>query len=422
MSLIRIVLKNLRQRLLSSALTALSIGLGVAVVVAILTLQTQSRAAFSQSAVGYDLIVGPRGSSLQLVLVTVFHIDQLQSTVPYSVYKELARDRRVRVAAPVAVGDTYKGHRLVATTPTFLTSFEAMPGRGFELAAGRYFESSEEMLDHLMEAEAAHDHDHGALKFEAVVGSAAARSTGLNVGDKFSATHGLDEGKTHQEFWSVTGILKPTGSPADRAIFINLESFAAIADHAKAAATEKERRGRISAVVLGMRRGLAVMDLRYDFQNRPDAMAVSPAEEIHTLFDLIGNVDKLLLAVSALVILVAGVSILVSIYNSMSERKRPIAILRALGARRTTILAVILMEATTLCLLGGIAGVVLGHVLAEAAGRVLGAQAGVTVTGWDFHPMEAAVIGGLMILGVLVGLLPALKAYRSDISRGLNPS
>ena len=423
MSLLHIVLKNLRQRTLSSALTSLSIGLGVAVVVAILTLQTQSRAAFSQSAVGYDLIVGPRGSSLQLVLVTVFHLDQLQSTVPYSLYKDLSRDRRVRAAAPIAVGDTYKGHRLVATTPTYLSAFEVLPGRRYELADGRFFESSEEAVGHFMESDGhAHDHSHAGLKFEAVVGSSASRSTGLRVGSTFSATHGLDEGRSHQELWTVTGVLKPTGSPADRAIFINLESFAAISDHAKAAAAEKERRGRISAVVVGTRGGLAARDLRYDFQNRPDAMAVQPAEEIHTLFDLIGNVDKLLLAVSGLVIVVAGVSILVSIYNSMSERRRPIAILRALGARRTTILSIILLEATTLCVIGGLAGVALGHVLAEGAGQVLGAQAGVSMTGWDFHPLEGAVIGGLMILGVLVGLLPALKAYRSDVSQGLNPS
>jgi putative ABC transport system permease protein len=420
MSLLRIVFKNLRQRTLSSALTSLSIGLGVAVVVAILTLQAQSRAAFSQSAVGYDLVVGPRGSSLQLVLVTVFHLDQLQSTIDYQLYKELSRDRRVRAAAPIAVGDTYKGHRLVATTPRLLTEFEVQAGMKYELAAGRMFESSEELVDHLMQ-ESDHAHSHSGMKFEAVVGSIAANKTGLGVGSTFVATHGLDEGKTHEEQWTVTGVLKPTGTPADRAIFINLESFAAIGDHMKAASEEKGRKGRISAVVLATKRGGA-QSLRYDFQNRPEAMAVVPGSEIYTLFELIGNVDKLLLAVSALVIIVAGVSILVSIYNSMSERKRPIAILRALGARRTTILSIILMEATSLCLIGGIAGLVAGHALAEAAGRALRSQAGVSISGWAFHPLEIAVIGGLLVLGVLVGLLPAMKAYRSDISTGLNPS
>ncbi|HEU4333690.1 MAG TPA: ABC transporter permease, partial [Candidatus Eisenbacteria bacterium] len=369
MSLLRIVLKNLRQRALSSALTSLSIGLGVAVVVAILSLQSQSKSAFEQSAVGHDLVVGPRGSSLQLVLVTVFHLDQLQSTIPYSVYKEIARDKRVRAAAPLAVGDTYKGHRLVATIPRLLSDFEVLPGRKFELAGGRLFESSEALVDHLMEGEGGHDHAHEGIRFEAVVGAIAARKTGLGVGSTFVATHGLEEGKTHEEQWTVTGVLKPTGTPADRAIYINLESFSAIGDHTKAAAAEKDRQGRISAVLVVTKGARARDDLRYDYQNRTDAMAVRPVEEIVTLFELLGNIDKMLLAVSLLVILVAGVSILVSIYNSMSERKRPIAILRALGARRTTILTIILMEATTLCLIGGIAGVIAGHALTGAAGR-----------------------------------------------------
>jgi putative ABC transport system permease protein len=420
MSLLRIVFKNLRQRLLASALTSLSIGLGVAVVVAILTLQAQSRAAFEQSAVGHDLVIGPRGGSLQLVMVTVFHIDQLESTIPYSIYKQVAKDRRVRVAAPIAIGDSYKGHRLVATMPQFLTRFDVMPGRKFEFAEGRVFESDEAMVDHLMEPGGGHSHDHAGLKFEAVAGSLAAKKTGLKVGSTFVATHGLEEGKTHEESWTVTGVLKPTGTPADRAIYINLESFTAIGDHSKSAAQEKDRQGRISAVLVVTKDGRARDDLRFDFQNRPEAMAVRPIEQIAALFEMLGNIDKILIAVSLLVILVAGVSILVSIYNSMSERKRPIAILRALGARRSTILAVILMEATTLCLIGGIAGVLAGHALAEGAGRLLQSEAGISITGLAFHPMEGAVIGGLLVLGVLVGLLPAMKAYRSDIAKGLS--
>jgi putative ABC transport system permease protein len=423
MSLMRIVLKNLAQRKLSSALTGASIALGVAVVVAILTLQSQSRAAFGQSAVGYDLIVGPKGSPLQLVLVTVFHLDQLQGTIPYAVYKELGGDRRVRAAVPLAVGDSYQGFRIVATSDRFLTTFEVQPGRRFELAEGRVFEFSEPMLDHLMQAESHHSHEHEGMRFEAVLGHLAAQRTGLRAGSTFEAAHGLEAGpgtKTHTERWTVTGVLKPTGTPIDKAIFINLDSFFAVGDHAKAA--EQGRGGHISAVVVLTKGGHAARDLRYDFQRRTDAMAVAPVEVIQNLFDLLGNVDTLLLAVSVLVILVAGVSILVSIYNSMSERKRPIAIMRALGARRATILSIILLEATALCLIGGVAGVASGHALAESAGRILRNQAGISISGWAVHPLEGAVIGGLLVLGVLVGLLPALKAYRTDISDGLNPT
>ncbi len=423
MSLLRIVFKNLRQRLLASSLTSLSIALGVAVVVAILTVKEQSQAAFAQSAFGYDLIVGAKGSELQLVLNTVYHLEKSPGNIPYKVYKDLGADKRVRLAVPVAVGDSYKGFRLVGTSDRFLKEFEVQPGRSFELAGGRVFEFSEERLDHVMTAPPDHDHGSHEMPFEAVVGSAAAASPGLGVGSTFVAAHGIDEGPgvtEHEEKWTVTGVLRPTGTPNDRAIFINLESFFAIRGHPKPG---QEGRGpEISAIIVKTRGNLAARDLMYDLGRGTDAMGVLPGAVVGRLFEWFGNVNALLIAISILVIIVGGVSILVSIYNSMSERKRPIAILRALGARRSTILAIILMEATLLCLLGGIAGVAAGHGLAEAAGRVLRAQAGLSITGWSFHPLEGAVIGGLLILGVLVGLLPALKAYRSDISKGLNPS
>ncbi|HZN61827.1 MAG TPA: ABC transporter permease [Planctomycetota bacterium] len=423
MSLFRIVFKNLRQRTLSSALTSLSIALGVAVVVAILTVKEQSQAAFAQSAFGYDLIVGAKGSELQLVLNTVYHLEKSPGNIPYGLYKELAADKRVKMAVPVAVGDSYHGFRLVGTSDRFLKEFEVLPGRSFELSAGRVFDFSEDRLDHVMNAPP--DHDHGAheMPFEAVVGSAAAAATGLGAGSTFVASHGIDEGPgvtAHEEKWTVTGVLRPTGTPNDRAIFINLESFFAIKGHPKPG---QEGRGpEISAIIVKSKGNLAARDLVYTLGRRTDAMGVLPGAVVGRLFEWFGNVNALLIAVSILVIVVGGVSILVSIYNSMSERRRPIAILRALGARRSTILAIILMEATTLCLIGGLSGVVGGHFLAEAAGRVLRSQAGLSITGWAFHPLEGAVIGSLLILGILVGLLPALKAYRSDISKGLNPS
>lgn len=423
MSLLRIVLKNLAQRRLSSALTSLSIALGVAVVVAILTVKEQSRSAFDQTAFGYDLIVGAKGSGLQLVLNTVYHLEQSPGNIPYAIYRELAADRRVKMAVPVAVGDSYQGFRIIGISDRFLTDFEIRPGVRFEFAEGRVFAYSEERLEHVMTAPPDHDHGHEEMAFEAVIGSAVAARTGMKAGSTFAATHGIESGAgtaTHQETWTVTGVLKPTGTPNDRAIFINLESFFSIGAHRDSA---REGRGpEVSAVIVQTRGSLAARDLKYDLSRRPEAMAVQPAQVVGELFEWFGNVNVMLLAVSILVILVAGVSILVSIYNSMSERKRPIAILRALGARRATILAIILMEATALCLMGGALGVAGGHGLAAAAGRILRDQAGLNVSGWVFHPLEGAVIGGLLLLGILVGLLPALKAYRTDISEGLNPS
>ncbi len=418
MSIWKVVLKSIAQRRLSSSLTSASIALGVAVVVAVLALKAQGREAFNQSAIGYDLVVGAKGSKLQLVLNTVYHLDQPTGIIPYALYERLGSDRRVKLAVPIAVGDTYRGHRLVGASDRLLAEFEVQPGQKFELAEGRNFAFDEKHLRHLMTAPTDHKHEGEGGAFEAVLGSAAAASTGLRVGSTFVARHGGDTGEEHEEKWTVVGALRPTGTPNDRAIFINLESFF----HIKGHQAEEVTRGKISAVLLKTRGDRAADDLAWEVNNGVEALAARPAPVMAELFELVGQVDVLLLAVACLVILVAAVSILVSIYNSMAERRRAIAIMRALGARRATVLAIVLYEAAALCLLGGVSGVVLGHLLTAVAGGVLLGAAGVRVSATAFQPAELAVLAGVVLLGALAGILPALKAYRTDIADGLGPT
>jgi len=409
MSLGSIVLKNVFQRKLSSALTTLSIALGVAVMIAILTIRRQGRESFSQTAFGYELIVGAKGSALQLVLNTVYHLDVSPGNIPYSLYRELKdQDKRVRLALPVAVGDHYQGFRIVGTSDAFLREFEYEPGKRFEID-GAPFRFSEERLEKTLHGEEVEG------PFEAVIGSAAAKKTGLVRGSTFAASHGvLDEvnAQTHEERWTVVGVLRETGTPADRAIFINLDSFFEIRGHTKG--------GQISAVILKTRGGYAAISLQSELNRRPEIMAVVPAQVVGDLFEMVGKVDGFLLAISILVVVVAGVSILVSIYNSMSERRRAIAIMRAIGARRRTVLAVILMEAMFLCLVGGVVGLFLGHLLASVAGLVVASEVGLRLSPWSFHVQELFVLTSLAVLGALVGILPAVKAYRTDIASGLS--
>lgn len=397
MSLWKIVLKNIAQRRLSSALTAASIGLGVAVVIAVLALRAQSREGFSQSAFGYELVVGAKGSALQLVMNVVYHLDDSPGTIPYSRYKDLAAHKAVALAVPMSVGDSVRGARLVGTSDAFFS--------GLNLAVdGRPFRFDPQRLEKAM----AGQHADGA--FEAVAGS----RTGLKIGDKFHATHGTGEAaEQHEEEWTVVGVLRPTGTPNDRAIFINLDSFHEIQDHKQAA--------QISAVIVKTRSAGSALALKYDLNQLPDCMAAVPAEVMASFFERFDWVPLLLLAVSVLVVVMASVSVFVAISNSMSERRRPIAILRALGARRSSVLTIVLLEALALCAAGAVGGLVLGHVLTAAAGAVLSARSGIPVSPFAVQPEEVAVLGGVLVLGALAGILPALQAYRSDIADGLSP-
>jgi putative ABC transport system permease protein len=245
MNVFQLVLKQMRQRSLSTWLTLTSVTLGVALAVAIMILRREAQSVFGQTDYGYDVLVGPKASPLQLVLNTAYHIDKSPGVVPYSMYESLSGPdfrRMVRLAVPFGVGDSYKGQRIVGTTPALFgiaddgsampeeRAFQYRPGKRYEIAHGRVFHPQ---------------------KFEAVIGSDIQKVTGLKMGDKFKATHGLPKpGQTpdeHDVLGEVVGVLEPTHTANDRVLFIPLISFYAISEHEDAMATISAIRGGGSA-------------------------------------------------------------------------------------------------------------------------------------------------------------------------------
>ncbi len=232
MNFLQLVIKQMRQRSLSTSLTLLSVLLGVSLAVAIMVFNREGEKLFGQSDFGYDLVIGAKGSKLQLVLNTTYHMSMSPGNISYEVYESLAGrfPGAVRWAVPMAVGDNYKGYRIVGTTPQILP----VDAAGERLDAGKVFEYR---LDRTFEL--AQGRAFKPKTFEAVIGDEVARKTGLKLGDKIKATHGLvsndlaaeDE---HDERWTVVGVLQPTRTANDRVIFIPLESFYAIPAHESA--------------------------------------------------------------------------------------------------------------------------------------------------------------------------------------------
>lgn len=451
MNLFKIVTKNMRQRALATWLTGASVALGVALAVAILLVKQGVQKRFEQGTLGYEMVVGAKGSPLQLVLNTVYNLDISPGNIPWTLFEQLRTDKRVKLAVPFSVGDNYHGFRIVGTTDVFFRDFEFEAGRKPELAAGRVFNFDEvalraafqEAAERAKEREAREAgkeikevrHEEYAHPFEAVIGATVAGETDLKIGQQFIAAHGVQpsaEAKEHTENpWTIVGILAPTHTAVDRAIYINLDSFYHIEGHeirgATVPAKEEEKDndpdpGQVSFIVLKLRSPIHALALYRAINDSDNAMAAFPAAEIRKLFDIVGNIDRVLLAQAILILIVAGVGIAVSIYNSMSERRREIAILRALGARRATIFSIIVLEAVVICTVGAVVGLVGGHVVVAAASGLVYKASGFVIPAFHVNVIEWFVLGGCVVLGAVCGLGPAVRAYRTDVAGNLAPT
>ncbi len=454
MRLAQISIRNLRQRLLTSSLTTLSIVLGTALVAFLWLVSEQAKQRYESSSRGINVILGPKdGSPLDLVLSTIYMIEPAQGVLPLSVYREFRpskKNRRwgrfVRCAVPVAFGDSYRGFPIVATTDEWFNVLgKPKPAwkenRPLELrfAAGRPFEFSHEDLlaeakfqahrkDVEEHAEHVH-HDGGEVPQKwkkVVIGASVAAQLGIGIGAKIVPAHGV--GNTihdHSEAESeVVGVLEPVGTPIDRAIYIPLGAFYRFKDH-EAIGSEKSATSHgdveISAVVLNTRPPIGFQHVRRAFQRRSDAQAALPAVEIRKLFALIGNITMALQAVSWIVLVVAAIGVFLSLYNIMNERRRDVAIMRSLGARKAQIFSIFVLEALLIAGVGAVLGVLLAHGLAAVLGPWLLAATGVPVTGATFGLAEVWLILGVAALGAYAGLLPAAKAARTDVARFLSP-
>jgi len=440
MTLLGIAWRNIRQRLLTSLLTALSLALGVALVVATLVTGGIVKQAFeSGSGLGYNMIVGAKGSPLQLVLNSVYLISKPIENVSWDFYQQfLPAARRAdgvdgtfaastNVAVPICMGDYYRGYRVVGTNADYFDRLTVGGGRPFAFQSGRNFRDDE--------------------FFGGVLGSTVAATLGLRVGDAFAPTHGADDGKVHDPF-RVTGILARTDTPVDRGVFVNMEGFYLQDGHAKpvdddagggraaeppadAGADGPKRlpfaQREVTSILLdtaalpGLPAELTAMGLRTAINEGRDGQAALPIAEIRQLLDLfVRPLELLLLLVTALVVIVSAIGILVSMVGSSLERSRDVAIMRALGARRGHVLAVVLIEAVLLAVGGGLAGWALGHLLVGAIGPLIATNAGVSAGVLSTAPgAELLLVPALVVLAIVAALLPALAAYRTDVAKWL---
>jgi len=396
-----IVYKSLRQHLVSTLVSAIAIALAGGLLIAVWVMRQESNRAFTSVTGGFDAVLGARSSKLQLVLNAIFHLEESPGNISPADVDQIRSNPNVALALPIAVGDNYQGFRLVGTTSELFDRVESSAGRPYRLAAGgRPFTLGAK---------------------EAVAGSFAARQLGLKVGDTFHPFHGLlyDEKKQHAETYVVTGIFEPTGSPADRVIWIPLEGLQRMSGHDARAASD------VSAVLVKLKQenpmGGFQMDMLYNKRGNKLTFAWPIGAILAKLFEKIAWFDKVLAFIAYLVVVVASASILASIYNSMNERRREIAILRALGAQRLTVFGAIVAESAAIAGLGMALAFGIYAVIVLAASAIIRAQTGVVIDPLEFHPVMIAAPLGITALAALCGVFPALKAYRTDVASSMSP-
>ncbi len=447
MSPLVIAFKSVKNRALVTALTALSVALGTMLVVAVLSTAAVVDQSLSKPATSFDLILGPKGSDLQLVLTTLYRMPAAMEPLPYRYYQELRAeiDRpngRFTDAVPIAFGDTTQegGFPIVATD-----------GRFFRAGVNR--DEPFRVVDSARTLGA----ESG---FEAIVGSEVARANGWKIGDSFKLVHGAadDPGAhVHHELFKIVNILLPTGTANDRTAFVHLSGFYAVSGHDKPLAEGLNRwrafngqpelagdeleqelyrirstgvgegtpdlQKEVSAIFVNvkgdreanMRVPIVAAQINEGFQ----VAAVNPAGPVSRLRQtFLAPAQKVLVALSALVVVVAGVGVFVSLYTTLSDRLTEVAVLRALGAQRATVFAVVLLEALVVTLAGGLLGFFLGHALTFAVLPFL--PAGLVIDPWAVRWEELWLVPGLAVLAALAGLLPAVRAYGADVAKYLN--
>jgi len=406
MNLLRLAWRYLSARPLNTVLNLILLGLGIAMITLLTILNKQLEENISKNARGIDLVVGAKGSPLQLILCNIFHIDFPTGNIPLIEAERIARNRLVKNAIPLALGDSYQGFRIIGTVPAYGQYY------GAEVAEGKWF--GEEM--------------------EVVLGARVAEALKWKVGKEFESVHGLsDGGHAHDEAkFVVTGILASTGTVVDNLILCDVPSIWHVHGAHETETTDslatasklipgvsiQDSTTEITSMLIQYRSAMGAVQMPRWVNSQSNLQAASPAFEIARLFSILGTGIALLSAFAYILIFVSALSIFIALYNSMKERRYDIAIMRSMGSSRSKVFGLMIVEGVCLTTMGAAAGILLGHLLVAIASSFIPDGSALSAT--IFYPEEVQIFILALLLGVACSVLPAIQAYRTDISKTLS--
>ncbi len=466
-----IIRRSLTARLFSTLTTIATVAVAVGLMLVLLAMRDSGRKAFERGAGNLHVLVSADSSPLVSILNSVFYANAPQRAIPMTQYQKLFpraadgagfTDRRLDFALPVQQGDSFRGFPTMATVPEFFTRFQPSVGEPFALATGAFPTGD----------------------FDVLLGAEVARATGFAVGKQLFVTHGYtsrrghapargdtpdggaakpghhhhhgDEKEDPNKPWrptpaegadedihadfpfTVVGILKPTGSAHDRAVFIHLHAtWLMHADEKRHEASPsadeptvenlQESEKLITGVYVGVKTregsdvSVAVGPIFAALRSDPTLTVALPGQEIRKLFEIVGNVDRIIIAIAFAVLVSSGIAILLALYNSMEQRRRQIAVLRVLGASRLRVFALILTESAIIGLAGAAAGTLVGFVAIQTVEGKLREKLGLVIDAQLDPQIVIPVLAGTVLLAALAGIIPSLMAYGTSVSRALRP-
>ena len=413
MSLFTLVWNYLKARPLNTGVNILLLSLGIAVITILLLFSRQMEQKLEDNVRGVDLVVGAKGSPLQLILCNIFHIDFPTGNIKLVEAEKIARNRLIKSAIPLALGDSYNTFRIVGTNREYATLYNA------EIGEGNWWHKD----------------------LEVTIGANVEQSSRLRIGDEFTSSHGLTMGgSSHNDHkYKVTGILDRTNSVLDNLILTNVESIWKMHEQHDTLASlsaasidpslvysrlvptvpVSDSVAEITSLLLLYRSPLAAVQLPRLVNSQTALQAASPAFESSRLFSILGVGIDVLLGFAYVLILISALSIFIALYNSLKERRYDLAVMRSMGASRSKLFTSLLLEGGLLTLGGSFVGLLLGHSVLMLLSSLVEETSKAGITALVFYGEEGIILGASLLLGLMCALIPAIQAYRTDISKVL---
>lgn len=418
MYLLRLALASLANRRFTALLTVFAIALSVCLLLAVERVRNEARASFASTISGTDLIVGARSGSLNLLLYSVFRIGNATNNIRRDSFEHFARHSQVKWAIPLSLGDSHRGYRVLGTSTAYFQHYRYGRSQPLELNEGRAF---------------------AADPFEVVLGAEVARALHYRLGDEIVLTHGVARislTRHDDKPFRVVGILAPTGTPVDRTLHIGLAGMEALhidwrrGMPARGAGRISAERARamdlqpraITAFLLGLDSRIATFALQReinDYSGEP-LLAILPGVALQELWSLMGSAERALFVVSLCVVLTGLIGMLTAILASLNERRREMAILRSVGARPWHIAGLLVLEAFALALAGALLGLVLLYLSILVAREPLQAAYGLYLPLALPSAYEWRLLAAILAVALLMGGVPAWRAYRQSLADGLS--